>query len=61
MKFCDLRCLHAEGARAELDGANSCMTFTAIYCTLHDRHVMKSQVCHDREERNPEYRTQDSE
>ncbi len=49
-RFCDLRCVHASAPRAEMDGARSCMTFTAIWCALYDQHVMKSQPCRDREE-----------
>ena len=52
MKFCDLRCFYAEPARGEMDGAGSCMTFTAIYCAFFDRHVMKSQVCDHRRKRS---------
>ena len=48
MEFCDLKCIHAKPARAEMDGSRSCMTFSAIYCELHDRHVMKAQHCPDK-------------
>ena len=51
MKFCDLRCTYAEPAREDLDGSRSCMTFTAIYCSLKELHVMKAQSCQDRVER----------
>lgn len=50
MAFCDFKCAYAETARQDLDGSRSCMTFTAIYCTLHERHVMKAQPCTDRVE-----------
>lgn len=50
MKFCDLKCIYASSAKDEMDGAGSCMTFTAIYCGLHERHVMKAQPCTDRVE-----------
>ncbi len=50
MKFCDLKCIYASSAKEEMDGARSCMTFTAIYCGLHERHVMKAQPCPDRTE-----------
>ncbi len=52
MEFCDLKCLHARIPKGEMDGAGSCMTFTAIYCDLHGRHVMKAQPCSDRVERD---------
>jgi len=52
MKFCDLKCAHAAVAKSEMDGGRSCMTFTAIYCELHERHVMKAQPCPDRVERD---------
>ena len=52
MKFCDLKCVHAEIPRSEMDGGGSCMTFTAIYCKLYGRHVMKAQPCPDRAERD---------
>ena len=51
MTFCDFKCAYAETARDDLDGSRSCMTFTAIYCSLHERHVMKAQPCPDRGER----------
>ncbi len=54
MKFCDLQCIYASSAKGEMDGARSCMTFTAIYCRLHERHVMKAQVCPDRMEHGEE-------
>ncbi len=49
--FCDLKCVYASAPREEMDGSRSCMTFTAIWCDLHQRHVMKSQPCSRREER----------
>jgi hypothetical protein len=45
MKFCDLKCVHASAPKDEMDGARSCMTFTALWCDLYDIHVMKSQRC----------------
>ena len=54
MTFCDFKCVYAATAREEMDGARSCMTFTAIWCDLYKRHVMKSQRCTDRKERNYE-------
>lgn len=52
MQFCDLRCIHAQAPKKEMDGARSCMTFTAIWCELFKRHVMKSQPCSEKTERN---------
>ena len=63
MQFCDLKCVYASAPKEEMDGARSCMTFTAIWCERFDRHVMKSQPCSERKERRfgLKTRTQDSE
>lgn len=34
-----------------MDGSRSCMTFTALYCGLFEKHVMKSQPCGEKVER----------
>ncbi|UCF30939.1 MAG: hypothetical protein JSV26_00435 [bacterium] len=52
MTFCDFLCVYAKPARSELDGGRSCMTFTAIYCELHDRHVAKAQPCREKIQRD---------
>ena len=51
MQYCDLKCVYALAPKEEMDGARSCMTFTAIWCELFDRHVMKSQPCNEKIER----------
>ena len=51
MQFCDLKCVYASAPKEEMDGARSCMTFTAIWCELFDRHVSKSQPCKEKKER----------
>ena len=63
MQFCDLKCVYASAPKDEMDGARSCMTFTAIWCERFDRHVMKSQPCSERKERRfgLKTRTQDAE
>ncbi|HNR67580.1 MAG TPA: hypothetical protein PKN04_07540 [bacterium] len=46
IKFCDLRCEHASFPREEhLDGANSCRTFAALYCSLLGEVVSKNSPC----------------
>lgn len=52
MMFCDFKCTYAFSAKEEMDGARSCMTFTAIWCELFGRHVMKSQPCSEKRERS---------
>jgi hypothetical protein len=52
MQFCDLKCIHASAPREEMDGSRSCMTFTALWCELLGRHVMKSQPCSEKKERS---------
>ncbi len=50
MQFCDLKCAYASAPKEEMDGSRSCMTFTAIWCELFGRHVMKSQPCSEKRE-----------
>ncbi len=57
MQFCDLKCVYASAPKEEMDGSRSCMTFTAIWCELFYRHVMKSQPCSERRERKFEKKT----
>jgi len=52
MQFCDLKCVHASAPKEDMDGSRSCMTFTAIWCELYKKHVMKSQPCGEKVERN---------
>lgn len=44
--FCDLLCTYATTpAETALDGAGSCRTFTAIYCSLKKSLVHKNMPC----------------
>jgi hypothetical protein len=44
--FCDLRCEHADFAKADdIDGSGSCRTFAAIWCKLLEEHVTKNAPC----------------
>lgn len=44
IRFCDLRCSHAEFAKdAALDG--SCRTFMSLWCGRLGRHVTKNAPC----------------
>jgi hypothetical protein len=44
VRFCDLRCAHAEFAKtAGLDG--SCRTFASLWCARLGRHVTKNAPC----------------
>ena len=46
IKFCDLRCEHARfPAAANLDGANSCRTFAALWCKQLEQIVTKNAPC----------------
>lgn len=52
MLFCDLKCVHASAPKEDMDGSRSCMTFTAIWCELYKKHVMKSQPCAEKKDRD---------
>lgn len=46
IKFCDLKCEHADFARdAALDGSGSCRTFLALWCKKLEKHVTKNAPC----------------
>lgn len=46
IKFCDLRCEHADFAKEEaLDGSNTCRTFQALWCNELQKHVSKNAPC----------------
>ena len=46
MRFCDLTCPHADFPKEEaLDGAGSCRTFSALYCSKLGRMVHKNAPC----------------
>ena len=45
-KFCDLKCEYASFPKQEnLDGAKSCRTFLALYCSRLDSIVTKNAPC----------------
>ena len=47
IRFCDLRCTHADFARTTaLDG--SCRTFMSVWCRQLRRHVTKNAPCEAR-------------
>jgi hypothetical protein len=50
MKFCDLRCKHAEWPKALSDGSKSCRTFVGLWCRLKKHIVHKNAPCADKEE-----------
>ncbi|MBN1560017.1 hypothetical protein JW998_07185 [candidate division KSB1 bacterium] len=46
IRFCDLRCDHAEFPRQEqIDGSNSCRTFVALWCNELQQIVCKNAPC----------------
>lgn len=46
IKFCDLRCQHAEFPKQEhVDGSNSCRTFAALWCNELNQIVSKNSPC----------------
>jgi hypothetical protein len=46
LKFCDLMCKYARSPEQEaIDGAGSCMTFSALYCDLKKSLVHKNLPC----------------
>ncbi len=46
IKFCDLRCEHAEFPKQEyIDGSNSCRTFAALWCKELEQIVSKNAPC----------------
>ena len=46
IKFCDLRCEYAEFPEKEaIDGAKSCRTFIALWCTRLKKYVTKNAPC----------------
>jgi len=52
MEFCDFNCEYAEWPEKKaLDGAGSCRTFQAVYCTKKGQHVHKNMPCHDKSKR----------
>lgn len=52
MGFCDLGCRFAVWPdRDGMDGAGSCRTFVALYCTLKGRAVHKNMPCRERREK----------
>ena len=46
IKFCDLRCEHADFAKQDaLDGSGTCRTFAALWCKQLKKHVTKNAPC----------------
>jgi hypothetical protein len=46
IKFCDLKCEHADFARDNaLDGSGSCRTFLALWCNKLEKYVTKNAPC----------------
>ncbi len=46
IKFCDLRCEHAEFPKQDaLDGSGTCRTFIALHCKLLNKTVTKNAPC----------------
>jgi hypothetical protein len=46
MRFCDLNCPHAGFPEDDaVDGAGSCRTFAALYCSILKRLVHKNAPC----------------
>ena len=46
IKFCDLRCPYASLPKHDdIDGSNSCRTFSAIYCEKLKQYVTKNAPC----------------
>ena len=48
IKFCDLRCEHADFAKENaIDGSGSCRTFAALWCRKLQKYVTKNAPCED--------------
>ena len=46
IKFCDLRCEHAEFPKQEaIDGSKSCRTFIGLWCKELKKYVTKNAPC----------------
>jgi len=46
IKFCDLRCEHADFPdKKALDGSGSCRTFVALWCKQLEKTVTKNAPC----------------
>jgi hypothetical protein len=46
IKFCDMRCEHARfPEQGAIDGAGSCRTFAAIWCSDLKKYVTKNAPC----------------
>jgi hypothetical protein len=46
IKFCDLRCEHADFAKENaIDGSGSCRTFAALWCRQLEKYVTKNAPC----------------
>ncbi len=46
IKFCDIRCEHASFPKeTDIDGAQSCRTFSALWCKILEDYVTKNAPC----------------
>ncbi|MBS1261077.1 MAG: hypothetical protein MAG453_00398 [Calditrichaeota bacterium] len=45
IKWCTMACEHAAWPRENVDGANSCRTFNAIWCRELGEHVTRNTPC----------------
>jgi len=46
IKFCDMRCEHAEFPKEDaIDGSGTCRTFAALYCKKLKKYVSKNAPC----------------
>jgi hypothetical protein len=45
IKFCTIACEYAEWPRDNVDGAKSCRTFSAIWCTALNQHTTRNAPC----------------
>jgi hypothetical protein len=48
-KFCDLLCEHAKWPNGLMDGAGTCRTFVAVFCTKKNMTVLKNASCNEKE------------
>ena len=52
MEFCDLKCVYASfPGEAAVDGAGSCRTFSALYCSKKKTYVHKNMPCKEKSKR----------
>ncbi len=49
MKFCDMMCKYAKQPTGSMDGAGTCRTFVAVFCTKTNKTVFKNARCEEKE------------